>query len=584
MSKYDKLSNEELLRLIEQQEIELETKKYGLVRNKEKEPEKVVLECEHNLPILERVFKKEIKTDETDDNILIEGDNYHALTVLNYTHSEKIDIIYIDPPYNTGNKDFIYNDKYVDKEDGYRHSKRLNFMEKRLKLAKNILKKSGVIFISIDDNEQSQLKLLCDGIFGENNFISKIVIQSNPRGSQASKHLAEVHEYVLVYAKSSNDLNIEGLPKSEENLSEYSSTDKQGKKYRLLGLRQRGGERKREQRPNMFYPLYVNPKDNTISLQKTKTHFIEALPKRPTGEEGRWTWSKDKVNSDIGLLIGKKVNRKDAKNFYDIFRVDYLSDEDGIESMSKPKTIWLEKELNYQNGRNEIKDIFGEDLFDYPKPTFLIKKIVEMVGNKNALIVDFFCCSGTTGHAILKLNNQDGGNRRFILCTNNENKICEEVTYPRIKKVIKGYDKKTGDKEWIEGSGGNLQYFKTSLIKETVSRDQLKINLTGKCTEILCIKENIFNLEQEKDDYKIFTSNQKDKYLCIHYNFKLNSFNEFIANIKKIKGEKTIYTFSLDNVVDESLFKGVDNFRIEPIPQNILNVYKQLIILNIKNY
>jgi len=167
-----------------------------------------------------------------------------------------------------------------------------------------------------------------------------------------------VHEYVLVYAKSSNDLNIEGLPKSEENLSEYSSTDKQGKKYRLLGLRQRGGERKREQRPNMFYPLYVNPKDNTISLQKTKTHFIEALPKRPTGEEGRWTWSKDKVNSDIGLLIGKKVNRKDAKNFYDIFRVDYLSDEDGIESMSKPKTIWLEKELNYQNGRNEIKDIF----------------------------------------------------------------------------------------------------------------------------------------------------------------------------------------------------------------------------------
>jgi len=208
MNKYENYSKEELLNIIEKQEKELKIKKYGLVWDSEREPEQVVLDCENNLPILKRIKSKEIKTDNSEDNIIIEGDNYHALTVLNYTHLGKIDVIYIDPPYNTGNKDFIYNDKYVDKEDGYRHSKWLNFMEKRFNLAANLLKKTGVIFISIDDNEESQLKLLCDKVFGENNFISKILIQSNPRGSQSSTHFATTHEYVLVYAKLKEYLHI----------------------------------------------------------------------------------------------------------------------------------------------------------------------------------------------------------------------------------------------------------------------------------------------------------------------------------------------------------------------------------------
>ena len=168
MSKcYDDFTKEELIKLLHKQDEELAIKKYGLTWDSEKEPEQVVLDCENNLPILKRIADKEIKTDNSDYNILIEGDNYHALTVLNYTHKEKIDVIYIDPPYNTGNKDFKYNDCYVDKEDGYRHSKWLNFMDKRLRLAHNLLKDEGVIFISIDDNEQANLKLLCDKILGK---------------------------------------------------------------------------------------------------------------------------------------------------------------------------------------------------------------------------------------------------------------------------------------------------------------------------------------------------------------------------------------------------------------------------------
>ena len=217
---YSKFEKDELIKIIDKME---SRKKYGLIWDEEKTKEQFEKDSENALPVLKEVKGKEIKTDSTKPtNILIEGDNYHALSVLNYTHQCKIDIIYIDPPYNTGNKDFKYNDNYVDKEDTYRHSKWLSFMSKRLRLAKSLLKKTGAIFISIDDNEQAQLKMLCDGIFGENNFISKIVIQSNPRGSQASKHLAEVHEYVLVYAKSNDDLIIKGLSKSEENLSEYS--------------------------------------------------------------------------------------------------------------------------------------------------------------------------------------------------------------------------------------------------------------------------------------------------------------------------------------------------------------------------
>jgi len=250
MADYSTFNKVGLIKIIARQEKELKTKKYGLVWDSEREPEQVVLDCENNLPILQRIKSKEIRTDDSDDNILIEGDNYHALTALNYTHKEKIDVIYIDPPYNTGNKDFVYNDRFVDKEDGYRHSKWLNFMEKRLNLAKGLLTKDGIILINIDENEYSQLKMLCDSIFFEKNIVGTFIwLSRSGKGGTADK-ISNQHEYVLCYAKDIFNSKI--------------ITNKNIGKKREEMLTQWGQEYLRENRPSMFFPILL--KDDIVSM------------------------------------------------------------------------------------------------------------------------------------------------------------------------------------------------------------------------------------------------------------------------------------------------------------------------------
>lgn len=587
MSKYDKFSREELIALAEKQDSELASKKYGLVWDAEREPEQVVLDCENNLPVLKRVKGKEIrepKNNGQEDNILIEGDNYHALTVLNYTHREKIDVIYIDPPYNTGNQDFKYNDKFVDKEDGFRHSKWLNFMEKRLVLAYDLLKETGVIFISIDDNEQAQLKLLCDKIFGQDNFVSCITIYSNPRGRQSNADVALTHEYLLVYLKS-NLAKLTGEKLSSEKIKEYRNKDGGGF-YREIGLRLRGGRATAEEAPTLHFPIYVNPKTSKIYLEKANG-LVGIIPKFEDGTLGTWRWSKRKILEDIEQLIARIVNgRSESGQKWDIFQKDYLTENKTL----KVKSVWFDHEINYDNAADEIKDLFSKKVFDYAKPTALLKKIINITTNQDSVVLDFMAGSGTTGHAVLELNKEDGKNRKFILCTNNEeiesngvlnkHNICTDVTYPRIQKVIKGYNK-NGNGEKIEGLGGNLQYFTTALMKDTKNKDQLRLDLTEKCTEMLCVKENIFNLKTEKEDYKIFASNKSGKFLCVFYNLFDGSFKEFLQEIKKLKGEKKIYMFSIDGSVDRKPFAGVKDCVIEEIPQKIIDIYKQIVKMNI---
>lgn len=572
--KYSNWSREELIDEITKLK---KRKKYGIVW--EEKEETVVEECKNKLPILKENGERSINSNEEEiTNILIEGDNYQSLSVLNYTHKEKVDVIYIDPPYNTGNESFVYNDNIVDSEDPYRHSKWLSFMSRRLYLAKNLLKITGILFVSIDDNEQAQLKLLCDEIFNENNFIGEIVIQSNPRGSQASKYLAKVHEYVLVYAKSSKNLRISGFSKEESMFTEYPFTDENGRRYRLLGLRQRGGEWRREQRPNMFFPIYVNPKDKTVSLVKTNTHTVECVPKRPSGEEGRWTWSQKKVSENLNLLVGRKVNRKGEEDFYDIFRIDYYDDNEGNESLSKPKTIWLDKEINYQNGRNELKEIFdGKDIFDYPKTTYLIKKLISLSPNKNGIVLDFFAGSGTTGNALLLLNKEDGGKRQFILCTDNQGnngtglRIATDICYPRIKRVIEGYKNIKGEK--VEGIESNLKYYVTDFVDATET-DINKKKLVDRSTEILCLKENCFILKFEGEYSKIYT-NQQDKALCIIYDD--DGIEEAKTRLQELGLKTVVYIFSLDDSNKAEEFSNLkDLVEIKPIPATILNVYRRI--------
>lgn len=426
--------------------------------------------------------KESVNWDNT-KNLYIEGDNLEVLKLLQKSYFGKIKMIYIDPPYNTG-KEFVYPDDYADNiqnyleltgqinESGRRittntetsgryHTNWLNMMYPRLKLARNLLRDDGVIFISIDDHEVSNLRKICDEIFGEENFVALFTIRSNPRGSQSSKLVALEHEYILFYSKNSEKISLSGYEKTAIECDEYKFSDHLGK-YRLLGLRQRGGAWRREQRPNMYYPIYVDIKTGEVSLYSDIKYTKVVYPTRPSGEEGRWTWSKSKFENQKHLLVGKKVSRAGEDDFWDIFRKDYLNSiETGKVSTKKPKSIWDEKELNYQNGRNEIKQYFGNsEIFDYPKPISIVTKCIKMLFlESDSIILDFFSGSATTAHAVMELNKEDGGNRQFIMVQLPEpcgkdteafkagyKNICE-IGKERIRRVIKKIDAEYAESE-----------------------------------------------------------------------------------------------------------------------------------------
>ena len=549
MGKYEDLSKEELIRLAQKQEKELKTKKYGLVWDSEKEPEKVVLDCENNLPILERVKDKEIKTDEEEDNILIEGDNYHALTVLNYTHKEKVDVIYIDPPYNRGG-DFYYNDRRIEKDDGYKHSLWLNFMEKRLNIAKNILSENGVLIISIDDAEYSNLHLLCNKIFDEVHVDTMVWRKSGDGRDGKMKNTTTFrkdHEYLIFCFKGENRLNKIREKPNFQHEQKNPDNDKRGPW--LSGSISRTETASNKNHENYYTVISPSGKKFTRQFDIPEEDFKEL------NVDGRISWGK----------TGGSVPRIKV----------FMNEEREI----TPYSVLLSKGTTTE-GTKEVSAILNKDCSKMrPKPTLLISTLVQLCSNDDSTVLDFFAGTGTTGHAVKLLNKRYGGNRKFILCTNNEENICTEFCYPRIKKMIKGY---TSDTK-IKGLGGNLKYFQTNFVKKTNNRDQVKLNLTQECTEMLCVKEGIFNLEKEKDDFKIFSSNKKDKFLCIYYNFIEDSFKDFLKEIRKLEGKKQIYIFSLDNKVDEGLFFGIKDLTIEAIPQKILDVYKQLVRLNIGN-
>ena len=540
-------------------------KKYGLVW--EDKPEDVAVMCKEKLPVLKEVKSKEIITDkEKPVNLLVEGDNYHALSVLNYTHAKKVDVIYIDPPYNTGNKDFIFNDRYVDKEDAYRHSKWLSFMEKRLKLVKNLLKDTGVIFVSIDKNELAQLKLLLDSpdLFGEKNMLGIISVINNFKGRSDDKFFATSNEFLLVYARYESKATIKGFELTDEQLEEYDEEDDISR-YKTISLRKTGKGWRKKDRPNMFYPIFYNEKTGEISLDYRKG-FIEILP-ITKGELGRWRWHKNTFLKNYKL--GNVIIKKNRNGQYDVFEKMRPTIGD-IARTTIPKTIWYKPEYDTGSAGRFLKNILLREAFDNPKSVFFLKDILKISTDKNSLVLDFMAGSGTTGHAVLELNQEDGGNRQFILVTNNENNICTDVCYPRIKKVIQGYKNLKG--EQVEGLGGNLKYFKTDFV-DAEPIDKNKIKLTKQATEMLCIKEGTFDLVQDRGSFKIFKNST-------HYTgiiFDQSAIPEFKEAIKDIKGRFSVYIFSLGDETFEDEFQDIkQKVKLSPIPEVILRVYRRI--------
>lgn len=407
-----------LLSYLSELEKDVNGKKYGLVFEEHREEIDEVLDT--HTPVLTE--DADLFIDHGGQmNFLLEGDNLAALKLLEKTHRGNIDLIFIDPPYNTRNGDFGYDDSRVDLTDTFRHSKWVSFMSERLLVARRLLKNDGVIFIAIDDNEQAALKLLCDQLFGEENFLASIIWQHSIQPKGYSGTFSVHHNYILCYQKTAQFV-LNSLPRTDEDNKAYANPDNDPR-----GRWRSGDVRNALYRPNLIYDI-ISPSGNVI---------------KPCANG--WRWSKETVEEKI--KSGEIIFSKDEIR---IIRKIYLDTLEG----RTPETIWFGKDVGTtRSAMSEIKEIFGSSAFGTPKPTSLIERTLRLISRTDATVLDFFAGSGTTGHAVMKLNAEDGGTRRFILCTNNENGICRDVTYERIRRVI--------DKEDYAAS---LKYYKVGYV------------------------------------------------------------------------------------------------------------------------
>jgi adenine-specific DNA-methyltransferase len=555
--KFEDLSKQELVDLVN---VYQSRKKYGLVWEEENSREHFEFDNNQILPFLEEVKSKKLESKvKKHPNYLIEGDNYYGLNILRFTHSSKIDFIYIDPPYNTGNKDFKYNDVFVEKDDVFRHSKWLSFMSKRLRIAKELLKETGIIFVSIGEDEQANLKLLMDSIFGENNFIETFIWQSIFRPSNLGKSVRRNSEYVLCYVKSKSD-DFSLAQKSQEAQGEASLT-----------------QNNNQPRTLKFPGNYVQVKLEDGIYKKGKYGEIEmlddlivkgGLATKEFRITGKLKWKQEYLDSEVEKNVTLMIK---TKSFIPYYRKDYQ------ETILRPTKIIPREDVGDVLSANaELKRIFGDSVFDYPKPTSLIKYLISICGlPEDAVILDYFAGSGTTGDAVLQLNNEDNGNRSFILVTNNENGICEEVTYPRVKKVIKGYVNSAGEK--VDGLDGNLNYFRTRFMRKTLNSDEMKIRIMDNCIDLLCFKEGVFDeFSNPSDDFKIFSSGEK--LLGIYNSFDHSGLQE----LKKVMDKqnhsmKKVYVFTFDNSgLNPNDFLDWTDIELEPIPQKMLEIIGDL--------
>lgn len=405
---------------------------------------------------------KQVRTETQTGNRIIHGDNLEALKALLPEYEGKIKCIYIDPPYNTGNEGWVYNDNVNDPrlkkwlhevvgkegEDLSRHDKWLCMMYPRLKLLHKLLADDGAIFISLDEVETTHLRCLMNEIFGEPNFIAQITLLCNPKGRSQDKYFSTNHEYITIYSKTKKEKDSFSLVKSDNLVEkEYKLVDSAGR-YRLLELRNTHREFGKPNRPNLFYPFYVNPNNGKVTLNKDTEHTIEVLPIWPDGFEGCWTWGTELAIKDNTLLVALKKSGR-----WKIFRKSYAAAADGSNVKKKLFTIWQDARFYTEKGQSAFGEVFpGLNKNDFPQPKSidLIKEIISTCTSGNDIILDSFAGSGTTAHAVLNLNKEDGGNRKFILIEMEP--YAETITAERVKRVINGYANK-------EGTGGAFDYY-----------------------------------------------------------------------------------------------------------------------------
>ena len=506
-------------------ENELNAKKYGLVW--EEHEEAVDAMMKDNIPVFTECTEKEIHASDSDDyNFLLEGDNLHSLYLLEKTHKGKIDVIYIDPPYNTKNKDFIYDDCKIGEDDGYRHSKWLSFMSERLRIAEKLLSSKGCIFISIDDNEQATLKMLCDEVFGEERFVALIPWRKRTAKSDVPFGISQDYESILCYANPLFKAAVKGKERKY-----YETPDFPGKPWRYHDLTK---QTTIEERANSNFTI-INPKNG------------DEFPVNPLR-----SWAITKETFDY---------------YYSIDRIVFPGDYDFL-NISKPVLrYWKEDDIKKagadfglvavstylpsdtvgmtQDGTKEITLLFGTKRFSFPKPISLIKYLLSIatVRDTNVTVLDFFAGSGTTAQAVLELNKEDDGNRRFILCTNNENGICENVTYPRLKTVITG--KREDGSKYSDGIPANLKYYCTDFVSK--NEEYLSDELLHHIAEMVQLEHGI-KLDGHK--YIMLMTDEEADNLAAHW-------DEY-KDVKAIYASKNVLFTTEQN----ALFKDVEIFII----------------------
>ena len=516
------ISDEETLNSLSLIENELTKKKYGLIW--EEHEERVDKELETQIPTFEEIKDKEIMCNPNEKfNFLLEGDNLHSLYLLEKTYKEKIDIIYIDPPYNTGKEDFIYNDKIIDELDGYKHSKWLSFMERRIRIAKELLTKSGIILISIDENEEAQLKLLCDEIFGESNRLSThhIKVRYDNKSLNEKNDWQPVMEYVYIYAK--DKLSVKAKKPSENyNIDKflYSFDELTNGQTIILGNKKVTIFKQGEWKINKAQKGSLNLLKETwasgsVLKGNTSGKFFDLyLSFRKTIDGLNCLYKVEGIGEDgLGYryFTGPQKETSSRGKFYSGVPLERLDDlNNGTSKKYRPISNYYDFSADFGNIRQEGNTPFNSG----KKPVKMLKELINYHKNKNATVLDFFAGSGSTAQAVLELNKEDNGNRQFVLCTNNENNICEEITYKRIKNVINGYGK-------YDALKTNLKYYRCTYIPRiNTENENLHNNLLINIKNLIQLENGI-----EIDDNKIrvyldeeeldkFSTNKEELEVC----------------------------------------------------------------------
>ena len=585
-------------------------------------PEAFDTESENKIPVLEEVPGKEIKNaDGKPTHILIDGDNYHALTCLNFTHRGKIDVIYIDPPYNTGNDDFVYKDKrflkefpngqLIGKDHPLRHSSWLSFMEKRLCLSKTLLKNRGVIFISIDDNEMANLKLLCDKVFKEENFVADLVWKSKSGGANDANGFAVDTEHILVYARDAESLAI-GKDDEATVTTSYNREDEFGR-YALDRL----------DKQSLGYEASLD-----FPIPGPDGKIYRVVHKDPKHKVARWRWGADTVKERYDELV--------FENGF-VYTKNYESDA------SVPRNLLVEERFGRtRSGKTELYSIIGANSFSNPKPSRLIAHLIKLYDDKDCIVLDFFAGSGTTLHAVLAQNAKDGGRRKCVLCTNNEKNICDDVTLPRVQKVIAGYKSKgkvtvelfrekltlqklknsqqileevksvrehakrkfdaiktfikendivvTGvhsEKARVPGLGGSLKYYKTAFVGKhgcDEALDEDRDELAANAGTMLALAEGTLDevaVPKKVQGFWRHYTDGKSRHTLVYYSDRAKELPSLAKEADKIRAKDksaklSVYVYALGGSVAgfENEFDDMSNIELKPIPEPILDIYR----------